>query len=202
MNKNLVYLSLPNLPNSIEEELINICKEITINPERYERYKSNYSTDINIATQEYNTERVGTIPMHITYEIQKTYGKYFYGGIIGILGKTSTPNKELSFLPPHCDTQRRVAINYLLDTGGTNVTTTIYNEKRKNLNLISLETLNYNEVTPKTIEVIPPKKWHAFNAQRYHSVENIESERYYFSLVLFLNPKFKKFKKKYKNLIV
>jgi hypothetical protein len=202
MNKDFVYLSLPSLPTHMEEELIEICKKITMNTERYKKFKSNFTEDINIAVQEYNTERVGTIPTYITDEIQNSYSKYFYGGVMGILGKTSSITKKLSVLPPHCDSQRRVVINYLLDTGGINVKTTIYNEKRKIFNLIKIETLNYNEVTPKTIEVIPPKKWHAFNAQRFHSVENIESERYYFSLILHLNPKFKKFKKIYRHLLM
>jgi hypothetical protein len=202
MNKHLIFLNIPPLPEVIENELIEICKNITINPDRYKKFKSLYSQDINFAAQEYNTERIGTIPKYVTEEIQNLYSNYFWGGVFGFLGKTSNMSEGLSFLPPHCDSQRRTAINYLLKSGGSNVKTTLYEEKRKKFNLLSLEILDYNQVNIKEQHIVPVKKWHVFNPQRYHSVENIEDERYYFSLGLLLNPSFKKFKKTYKNIII
>jgi hypothetical protein len=80
--------------------------------------------------------------------------------------------------------------------GGVNVMTSFYNEKRINCNLSKGENLDYNKVSLSSQFVFPQEKWYAFNTQKYHSVENIENERYYFYLMLNLNPTFKKFNKK------
>jgi len=144
----------------------------------------------------------GKIPMNIIKEIQHIYSEYFYGGFYGFLGKAKNLLQDTNAVtPPHCDRIRQVGINYLLSLGGNNVVTSFYNEKRVNYNLSKGENLDYNKVSLSSQFVFPQEKWYTFNAQKYHSVENIEDERYYFSLIPNLNPTFKKFNKKYKHLI-
>jgi hypothetical protein len=195
MNKHLVFLNIPPLPDFIENKLIDICKNIPTSQYGYGKFKSRYSQDINYAAHD-------CIQGYFDEEIQNLYSNYFYGGVLEILTKTSNMGEGLSFLPPHCDPQRRTGVNYLLKSGGSNVKTTLYEEKRKKFNLVSPEHLNYDQVNVKEQHTLPIKKWYAFNAQRYHSVENVENERYYLSLGLLLNPSFKKFKKTYNNLII
>lgn len=202
MNKDFVFLSLPILPKEIKNELLSICKNINLSEERLCRISSYYKENMNIAAQEYNTEQVGKIPTEIVKEIQNLYFGYFYGGVYAFLGKAKNLSKDLNAVtPPHCDRIRQVGINYLLSTGGANVETSFYNEKRINYNLSKGENLDYNKVSLSSQFIFPQETWYAFNTQKYHSVENIENERYYFSLMLNLNPTFKKFNKKYKQLI-
>jgi hypothetical protein len=202
MNKDFVFLSLPILPKEIKDELLLICKNIRLSKERLYRINSYYTENMNIAAQEYDTEQVGKIPTDIIREIQSIYSGYFYGGVYVFLGKAKNLLKDSNAVtPPHCDRIRQVGINYLLSTGGVNVMTSFYNEKRINYNLSKGENLDYNKVSLSSQFVFPQEKWYVFNTQKYHSVENIENERYYFSLMLNLNPTFKKFNKKYKHLI-
>jgi hypothetical protein len=54
---------------------------------------------------------------------------------------------------------RRIAFNYLLETGGTNVVTTVYDE---------------DKITIMQSERIPVKTWHSLVVEKYHGVEGIE----------------------------
>jgi hypothetical protein len=202
MNRDFVFLSLPMLPKEIKDELLLICKNTNLSKERLHRISSYYTENMNIAAQEYYTEQVGKIPIDIIREMQSIYSGYFYGGVYAFLGKAENLLKDLNAVtPPHCDRIRQVGINYLLSTGGVNVVTSFYNEKRINYNLSTGESLDYNKVSLSSQFVFPQEKWYAFNTQKYHSVENIENERYGICLMINLNPTFKKFNKKYKQLI-
>lgn len=55
---------------------------------------------------------------------------------------------------------RRIAFNYLLDLGGNNVVTTVYDE---------------DKTTVLQSEVIPLKTWHSLVVERYHGVDGISS---------------------------
>jgi hypothetical protein len=68
----------------------------------------------------------------------------------------------------HKDYGRLVAFNYLLQTGGSNVSTNIYDEDK---NLIHSE-------------IIMPKKWHCLKTDVFHDVRGMSTERIALSIAL------------------
>jgi hypothetical protein len=65
-------------------------------------------------------------------------------------------------LPIHVDKGNRIiAYNYLLDTGGENVRTAVYDKKYK----------------PLQIERLELKRWHRINTGMLHGVHGIEPDK-------------------------
>lgn len=64
----------------------------------------------------------------------------------------------------HKDGKRKFALNYLLDSGGEDVITTVYNEDKSILTQLKQEVGN----------------WVILNTQYYHAVENITHKRLHF----------------------
>jgi len=62
--------------------------------------------------------------------------------------------------PIHIDKHRSLAYNYLLQSGGSTVTTTMYSKYYQ----------------PIQQEVIPLHKWHSIDVKTLHGVEGIESD--------------------------
>jgi hypothetical protein len=69
----------------------------------------------------------------------------------------------------HKDFGRNVAFNYVLQQGGTNVSTNIYNEDK---NLICSE-------------IIPARRWHRLKTDAFHDVTNMTTDRVAVSVELF-----------------
>jgi hypothetical protein len=69
----------------------------------------------------------------------------------------------------HTDAGRDVAFNYILQTGGGNASTNIYD---KDKNLI------YSQI-------IQPKRWHRLKTDEYHNVTGITTDRVAISVELF-----------------
>lgn len=199
----IIFLDLPKVCDAVESALTELCNNIEISSNRYNRIQSYYTNTqfLPMAAQEYGTEMVPDLPVDIIEYVRTTYGAYFDGGVFATIARASNILGIPSVTPPHCDRHRQVAINYLLQTGGSSVTTTLYTETRKSNDLSTGENLDYNKVTAHSKTVLPLKKWHAFNAQRYHSVEDIEGDRFYFSLILHHNPSFGDFVNQHSNLI-
>ena len=186
MNPNLVFLKLPPIPSDIGSVLFDLCQQIKCNESRLQRFINIYSAESDryqLAAQEYDTEMVPAIPDDVLTETRKLYSDVFKGGVLITIGMAESPNGLPSVTPPHCDRNRRVAINYLLNLGGDDVVTTFYHQTRKTNDLSRGENLLYQHVTELETHRIPSKQWHAFDPQRYHSVENITERRYYVSLI-------------------
>lgn len=64
-------------------------------------------------------------------------------------------------LPTHKDVRRTVAFNYILETGGPNVLTTIYDDTKK--------MIDYEEIKPHI--------WHRLKTDVFHNVTGITSSR-------------------------
>ena len=175
---NLFYLDLPAMPDELTDMLINGCKSIELNQDRLDRCKNRYQYPAPVAAQEYGNEN-GKMSQSLIEALRDLYGRFFKGGIVSVYGKAKNVSGLPSLTPPHTDRLRQVAINYLLQTGGTNVTTTFYVERNEDdADLSVSKQLPYEQVTVESKIVLPEKTWHCFNAQQLHSVENIETERY------------------------
>jgi hypothetical protein len=199
---NIFYLNLPAVPDKLADRLIAGCKLIEINQERLNRCKNRFTYPAPVAAQEYGNEN-GVMSQDLIEELRSLYGKLFKGGIISVYGLAKNVAGLPSLTPPHTDRSRRVAINYLLQTGGTNVTTTFYAERNSDDADLSVSRhLPYEQATVESKVILLEKKWHCFNAQQLHSVENIETERYYLSLVLIHNNSYEDFINYYSHLLI
>lgn len=194
-------IDLPQLPIWAKKELLALCNTIEISESRALKWKSFFPTTYNLAAQEYGTEAVSQIPDALLNELKNIYGKFFMGGAnIGVAASVSI-NGTPSVIPPHCDRVRRTAINYLLDLGGDQVTTTFYKQQRSTNDLSLSENVIYDAVEPLESVQIPRDVWHTFDPQRFHSVENITGRRHYLSLYPIFNPSFSDFCREYHDMI-
>lgn len=104
-----------------------------------------------------------------------------------------------SSYPPHHDHERTMGINYYIESGGDNVKTVMYNETKYNNDIPNLP--RYDQVTVMQEYRTEPNTWYAIEGSRFHSVENIESDRLILSLS-FEDLLYSDFFTKYKHLLV
>jgi hypothetical protein len=93
-------------------------------------------------------------------------------------------------VPVHVDIGRRVAYNYIIETGGTNVLTAYFNiddfiQDRTNIHLKLLPKLDCPPAEPIYTVCIEPNRWHKLNVSIPHSVLNIESESERIAITVF-----------------
>jgi hypothetical protein len=120
-----------------------------------------------------------------------------------VTGRISNVVGQKSTSPPHCDRKRKLAINYVLKTGGQQVSTCFYKERRSTPTLEAAENRYYKDLTVDVEEIIPEKTWHCFDVQTFHSVNDVETDRFLFSIILnTTNPSIEEFSLKYKNLML
>ena len=72
-------------------------------------------------------------------------------------------------IPIHKDVGRNVAFNYIIQSGGNDASTNIYDEDR---NLLCSE-------------IIPTKRWHRLKTDVHHNVTNLSTDRVAVSVELF-----------------
>ena len=193
------FLHLPPLPTDLKNQIVEISNGVEtrqeINP-----WLQNFHGAIPVASQEYGNQRT-QMPTDIVLKIISLYQKYLPEDFLPILAVTDNVSTVPSHTPPHCDKTRQTAINYLLTTGGERVTTTIYQQTRQSDDLNLADHLRYQQVTVEQQHVLPIDRWHAFDVQTFHSVENITGRRCILSLVLKSNPDFQEFVNRYPTLI-
>ena len=118
-------------------------------------------------------------------QINKQYKQYFSKPVRPAIVMFSNRSKDHKFasLVPHCDINRTFSINYIIEPGGENVTTSFYKEIRANPD-ISVTEFEYPEkLTLENVYVCPKNSWSMLNVQQYHGVDNIESTRLVFMLM-------------------
>lgn len=85
-------------------------------------------------------------------------------------------------VPVHVDIGRTAALNYIIETGGSNVTTAFFNiddfiQDRNRSNLRLFPKLDCPPAKPIHEVCIRPNRWHWLNVSIPHTVLNIENER-------------------------
>jgi hypothetical protein len=193
------FLNLPDPSNSILEDLL--IQSHTIEELESDRLwvDTLHRGELDIAAHNYGKYGT-TISDDLVYRINNLYSNFFGVEVKSVLGKIKNVVGRSSITPPHCDRMRHVAINYVIDTGGPDVYTCIYNESRTNPDMTSAENIYHKDVTLDFKIKIPANKWHCYNVQQYHSVENVIDTRLIFSLFLANNPTWQQFQKTYKHL--
>jgi hypothetical protein len=83
---------------------------------------------------------------------------------------------EGTHLVPHIDEMRIRAINYVIETGGSNVTTNFYRVKKKyqHLKASPRTYIPRNKLIPIEKICIQKEKWHSLSVQQIHDVRNIK----------------------------
>ena len=94
---------------------------------------------------------------------------------IGILRNTSLLHS--GSYAPHTDKVRTLGVNYYIDLGGNNVSTIFYDKHAPDDDTIGGNVLSYSQVNVKTTYTFEVGPWYLLTSRRYHSVENIKTER-------------------------
>lgn len=188
MSNKILLLNLPSLPTQIEQVLVETCRSIPLKEQDRQWVNLFHKNELPIAAHSYGLQSA-PIPKDVVEFIQQ-YLKAYFGQeeLIMFVGILKNVVGQPSTSPPHCDRAREMAINYVLSTGGDNVQTCFYKEHREIHDITCAENKYYKDCTLDFKIKFPEKVWHAYNVQRYHSVENIEHERYLFSIKLKSNP--------------
>lgn len=136
--KYIEYLDLPTIPENLIEPIQDIINKP---PKTYSTVPSDYPF---FKTRYVNEDLESWLQSHFEFKIYPQYQLVYNG------------------LPIHVDKGNRIlAYNYLLDTGGDNVKTAIYDEKYKLLQIEKLEL----------------KRWHRINTGMLHGVHGIEPDK-------------------------
>jgi hypothetical protein len=182
----MYYLNLPRIPE-------NLITKIRLESNLYKKPEGIY-TSFDI-TEIFKNGK----------EIKNIYSKYFDEKITSDLFIMKNNNENLNTITPHFDRERKIAINYIIDTGEKNVKTVFFNkfrddnEFKNNNNNVNLDP---KDLTIDKSYVIETNKWHCFNPQIAHSVENIEVYRLIVILFLETDMNFTQFLKKYNKYII
>lgn len=132
---------------------------------------------------------------------EKTYQPYFEDKIYGLfILLTNVGDTPLAVYPPHLDQTRITSINYVLEPGGDDVYTSVYEQTGdySGFGIVSRP----NEVFDLRKEYkLNDPEWVAIDVQRYHSVRNIQHERVLYCLT-FLDITLDEVGEKYKHLIL
>lgn len=198
----LTYLNLPPLPAELELTIQEFAKQIPPDEPGRTWIEDFHNNQIKAVSHVYGRGNT-FFPDIIQHQLNQLYSSYFNESVTGIVGKLdNTQHYASACSPPHCDRGRYVAINYLLQAGGSNVKTCFYKQQRGSDDLTCAANLQINNLDFDTEFCVPEQRWHAYNVQYYHSVENIETTRLMLSLVLKSNPTVSVFKQKYFNLFI
>lgn len=190
----MLRLKLP-VPNI--KYILSILDSLSTTNPIYEQNRQRHiaftNNTINIAKCEYYSHR------SIDLYTNKIYQPFFDETIKPVVIKLiNTDISKPGFYLPHVDQKRLTSLNFYLELGGSNVTTSIYEEEGLFDKIGSVKT--YKEVTLKSYESCNDKTWYLLDVNRYHSVENIENTRIVFTLS-FENLSMIKFQEKYQHLI-
>lgn len=184
-------LQLPTPSTELISEVIAASNLQKINEMHVERIAKINDYKINIAACSYFSS-AEILDLAIT-----EYGPLFDEQFNGIGLSLTNPNPSIiSHYPPHADRARSAAINFIIWTGGENVTTTAYDRYG------SYETREgaLHWYDPELVQTGQRRweagEWYALDAVQYHSVENIENVRLMFALSfrnITLNEIYKKY---------
>jgi len=194
------YLNLPQLPDKIYNKLVEICYSTVLNEQSRLWTHDFHRGELVVAGHEGGI----VVPDDLLVkDLDLLYKDYFPGQeLLFTISRTSNVVGQKSILPPHCDRKRKLAINYVLKTGGSQVLTCFYKEHRSTPTLDTAENRYYKDLTFDFLEVLPEKTWHCFDVQTFHSVNDIETDRFLLMINLrTTNPSIEEFSLKYKNLM-
>lgn len=199
--KIIKFLDLPSLDDATTQEILTLAEKIQPDLSSVTWLENFHKKTLKAASEIYARDSA-VIPIYIQDKIKKLYQPYFSTPITPIFGVFENIYKDdWSQIPPHCDRQRKLAINYIVETGGLNVLTCFYNNTRIGENLESAECAIHDKLSLNCKVRLPDRVWHAYCVQTYHSVENIKTKRIILSLYLQDNISYNDFIKLHNHLL-
>ena len=94
-------------------------------------------------------------------------------------------------LGPHLDRTRFYTLQYIIDTGGSEVSTVFYRARSENLQMETGKGLyfnDYSQLEPFEAFYAQSGEWYLINGRQIHSVENIQSTRVAVQIGLMRDP--------------
>ena len=174
-------------------DLLSTFPENSVYEQNRQRHETMTGNTVNVAKCVYYTH-----PLLSKYT-QEVYQPFFEEPIIPLVIKlVNTRPGTPSFYLPHYDQKRITSLNFYLEPGGANVTTSFYNEQG-HFDL-SGNVCTYEDVTLKSRHSMNEQEWYLLDVNQYHSVENIETNRIAFALS-FQHLNTVSFQEKYKHLV-
>jgi len=195
----MIYkLNLPtpsvHLLGIIDQEITKFQNTIKNRLDYYSRSKM--VNNINSVFQLYNTHNTGIVKELVDLEYAKFFDTPLHPTLISF--QNMHPHRVACF-PPHTDHYRNITLNYYIKQGGNNVETVFYNEQQtKDLNQ-GLDK-KHNDLTIAGKFSLTEDCWYLLDAKRFHSVENIQTDRRI--LTLSFSIVYDDFIKKYSQLLL
>lgn len=188
------YLALPPVSAELEAAALAVAEGLALSDNR-PGFSRLYAEGTNIVLYEF-----AQAP-ELAHAVNTAFGSFFSEPLHPVVGVMRNTGVEPAEIPPHFDRFRKLAINYVLRSGGS-ATTDFYDSERGDGEDISQGLhLSYDGLTLVDGSVIPEKRWHVLNVQRAHAVHNIESTRVVLGFVLGSNPDFISFTDTHKDLL-
>jgi hypothetical protein len=209
------YLNFAKIPKHIEEYILESVKKETEwlipydGDHSYEHLKSRINksvkkekmTSLMRRCRGHNFENSFGEPQHLSLELYSNEASFVWFDIDDIIYDSIKSLLPISFdkedvfimvssngdiVPPHIDDFRKSGINYIIESGGENVTTNHYKPKKEYEHLICY---------PRTIflldkldlihgDVIKEKSWFKLDTKTIHSVQNINPHQQRISLTI------------------
>ena len=187
-------LPRPNIDSIIAIlDLLSTVDENPVHEQSRQRHVQMMNDSMNVAKCVYYTH-----PWLNAYT-KKVYQPLFEEPIIPLIIKlVNTKPGTPSFYLPHYDQKRITSLNFYIEPGGANVTTSFYKEQG-HFDL-SGNVCAYEDVTLESRHSMNDQDWYLLDVNQYHSVENIETNRIAFALS-FQHLNTVSFQEKYKHLV-
>lgn len=188
------YLALPPVSSELEAAALAVAEGLALSDNR-PGFSRLYADSTNIVMYEF--AQAPDLTQTINTEFGGFFGEHLHP-VVGVMRNTGVGAAEI---PPHFDRFRKLAVNYVLRSGGK-ATTDFYDFERGDGEDISQGLhLSYDGLAFVDGSIIPEKRWHVVNVQQAHAVHNIESTRVTLGFVLGSNPDFISFTDTHKDLL-
>jgi hypothetical protein len=179
----MIYqLNLPQPSQQLLGLVEKFVEETTLNPDNKRWLDEFHNSTIN------SSQHLFALAPTLTDQLRVEYSRFFTTSIHAVVGIMKNSNStQLACQPPHIDRGRTLAINYYIELGGNNVSTWYYNTVNHVKSNTSQNYL-YTEVDPVGQYIFEKNKWYAYEVSRCHSVEDIETTRYFLSIAVSDSP--------------
>lgn len=189
----MYYVNLPELPIDIVHSIqiqanVMALDENSYSGKEYDKNKNFAYTDI----EEFLYSKL--VSDLLLPKLKKPTTSY----IFALRNKRNTPAN----FPPHLDEYRKLSLNYIVETGGSNVQTSFYDlERPKDDNEFKSKNIPYENLNKTQQYVLSKNKWNLSNTQVCHSVENLNDLRIILFVVFDDNTDYETFTKNYAELL-
>jgi hypothetical protein len=179
----MIYqLNLPQPSQLLLELVEKFVNDTILNPDNKRWLDEFHNGTINAS------QHLFTSAPTLTDQLRLEYSTFFTSpihAVVGIMKNTNGVNSACQ--PPHIDRKRALAINYYIELGGNKVSTWYYNTATHVKSNTSQNYL-YADIDPLGHYIFEKNKWYAYAVNQCHSVENIETTRYFLSIVVSDSP--------------